>query len=146
MKRKTFIKSCCLACISGSFATALLESCTSQNMLSGKLTASGIAFPENAFLIKKKNTKSYKKYVVVTHEDLAFPVCVFRDGEHAYTALLMKCTHQGAELQPFGDVLQCPAHGSEFDREGHVISGPAVTPLRSFPVTVDNGTVNISLQ
>ena len=30
----------------------------------------------------------------------------------------MKCTHQGAELQASGDVLQCPAHGSEFNNQG----------------------------
>ena len=49
----------------------------------------------------------------------------------------MQCTHQGAELQASGDMLQCPAHGSEFNNKGTVTNGPADTDLRTFPVTVN---------
>jgi Rieske Fe-S protein len=57
----------------------------------------------------------------------------------------MQCTHQGAELQAFGDKLQCPAHGSEFSNRGQVESGPATAPLRTFPVSADNNELKISL-
>ena len=58
----------------------------------------------------------------------------------------MQCTHQGAELQVFGDKLQCPAHGSEFTNKGIVQSGPAETKLRSFPVIIEANQLKISLK
>jgi len=89
---------------------------------------------------------SFRKYVVVQHEKLKYPVCVYRFSETAYTALLMRCTHQGAELQVFGARLQCPAHGSEFNNKGVVQTGPADTNLRTFPVTLFNNQLLISLK
>lgn len=41
--------------------------------------------------------------------------------ENKYHALWTGCTHQGTELQVFGDRLQCPAHGSEFANTGAVL-------------------------
>ncbi len=58
----------------------------------------------------------------------------------------MKCTHQGTELQVFGDKLQCPAHGSAFNYRGKVENGPANTSLRTFPVTIHNNELKISLK
>lgn len=58
----------------------------------------------------------------------------------------MQCTHQGAELQVFGDKLQCPAHGSEFSNKGSLENGPADRNLRNFPIIIDNGTLKISLK
>jgi len=58
----------------------------------------------------------------------------------------MRCTHQGAELQASGDVLQCAAHGSEFNNRGMVRNGPAISNLRTFPVTVSQDQVFIDLR
>jgi len=99
--------------------------------------------PVSAFLTKQK---SFHKYVVVQNEKLKFPICVYRFNEKEYTALLMRCTHQGAELQVFGDRLECPAHGSEFNNKGVVQNGPADTNLRNFPVTIQNGQIRVSLK
>ena len=58
----------------------------------------------------------------------------------------MRCTHQGTELQVFGDKLQCPAHGSEFNNLGQVGNGPADTALRTFLVTITDRQLKISLK
>ena len=58
----------------------------------------------------------------------------------------MACTHQRAELQVYGDKLQCAAHGSEFSNRGLVESGPATADLRKFPVTIENSVLKISLK
>jgi Rieske Fe-S protein len=58
----------------------------------------------------------------------------------------MQCTHQGTELQASGDVLQCPAHGSEFNNKGQVTNGPADNGLRTFPITVTNTELLIDLR
>ncbi|HAL53830.1 MULTISPECIES: Rieske (2Fe-2S) protein [Sphingobacterium] len=145
MDRKEFIKQCGYACISSSLAILLLEGCASSKIVSGVIVDSDIVVPIAAFL-SGKGEEYYRKYIVVDHTLLKYPICVFRYGENDYSALLMQCTHQGAELQVFGDRLQCPAHGSEFDNKGKVKNGPADTHLRTFPITIFNNQIKISLR
>lgn len=142
MKRKEFLKTCGFACLGGAAMTSLLEGCSSGKSISGTIDHSDLVIPVTAFSHKD----GYRKYVVVEHEKLKYPVCVYRFSETEYTALLMRCTHQGAELQVFGARLQCPAHGSEFTNKGVVKTGPADTNLRSFPVTMLNNQLYISLK
>ena len=104
---------------------------------------SNLTVPVSTF---QQDKDSFRKYIVVSHPELKFPICVYRFSDTEYTALLMKCTHQGAELQVFGDRLECPAHGSQFSDTGQVKNGPADTNLRSFPVTVNNDQLFISLK
>ncbi len=143
MERKEFIKTCGFACLGGLFATSLLEGCGSSKMIAGTINHSDLVVPVTVFAQGKD---SFKKYVVVQHESLKYPVCVYRASKTEYTALLMRCTHQGAELQVFGDRLECPAHGSQFSNTGKVQNGPADTNLRSFPVRVDDNQIYISLK
>ena len=58
----------------------------------------------------------------------------------------MQCAHQGAELQASGDVLTCPAHGSEFNNKGVVTNGPASRNLRTFPVTITDNVLFIDMR
>lgn len=141
MERKEFIKTCGFACLGGLFIGSVLEGCSGGRMITAELTHSGLVIPESAF----GQPGALKKYVVVQNPQLKYPVCLYRDGNNGYTALLMRCTHQGAELQVFGDKLECPAHGSVFSHAGAVENGPADTPLRKFPVTVQNNQIFISL-
>ena len=123
--------------------TALLESCSGNKMIIGTIDNSDMVIPVSSFLFHKDG---FRKYVVVQHEKLKYPICVYRFNETSYTALLMRCTHQGAELQVFGDRLQCPAHGSEFNNKGVVQNGPADTNLRTFPIALHNDQLYISLK
>ncbi|WP_462254664.1 Rieske (2Fe-2S) protein [Ferruginibacter sp.] len=143
MDRKDFIKSCGFACIGGG---AFLQSCNSTKLLSGKIAGDDIIIPVTDFETKNGNNIYFKKYIVVQNEILQYPICVYRKNENEYTALWMRCTHQGTELQVFGDKLQCPAHGSEFDNIGGVQNGPADAKLRTFPVTIENNQLKISLK
>ena len=87
----------------------------------------------------------FLKYVIVHNDQLEYPICVYRFSENEYKALLMRCTHQGTELQVFGDRLQCPAHGSEFSNKGAVQNGPADTPLRTFNISIAAEAIKIKL-
>jgi Rieske Fe-S protein len=98
------------------------------------------------FIIKKKKETTYKKYIIVQNELLKSPICVYRFNATDYSAMLLVCTHQGAELQVFGDKIQCPAHGSEFSNRGVLESGPANTDLRKFPIVIENNILKISLK
>lgn len=143
MNRKIFIKNCGFACM-GSAAMLLLPGCSSASkIVSGKIIADDLVVDVADFKTAKGN---YKNYLVVEHDMLRYPVCVYRFDENNYSALFMRCTHQGAELQVFGDKLQCPAHGSEFSNRGAMQNGPANTNLRTFPVTIEKNQLKISLK
>jgi Rieske Fe-S protein len=143
MERKDFLKTCGLACLSGGLLVSLAEGCGSTKIISGTIADTDLFVPASCFLLKGNK---YRKYVVVQHDKLQYPICLYRFNEQQYSALLMRCTHQGTELQVFGDKLQCPAHGSEFNNKGAVQNGPADTNLRSFPVTIQKDQINISLK
>ena len=140
------MKNCGLACIGGSAMGALLQSCALSKTLSGNISNSDLLVPLADFETKAGNEIHYKKYLVVNNDQLKFPICIYRLDTQNFSALWLQCSHQGAELQVFGDKLQCPAHGSEFNNKGTVTGGPADRSLRSFPVTIDNKQLKISLK
>ena len=146
MDRKDFIKTCGFACVGGAGMAALLQSCSATKILSGKIIADELMVPISDFETTNGNNTYYKKYIVVQNDILQYPICIYRFNEKDYTALWMRCTHQGTELQVFGDKLQCPAHGSEFDKTGNIQNGPADTKLRTFPVIVEKDKLKISLK
>ena len=67
-------------------------------------------------------------------------VAMGRDAMGVY-ALTLVCTHQGCTAAPAGNTgarqINCPCHGSQFDRNGAVINGPAARPLVHYAVTID---------
>ncbi|MEO5684658.1 MAG: Rieske (2Fe-2S) protein [Chitinophagaceae bacterium] len=146
MDRKNFIKKCGFACAGAAGITALLQSCATAKILNGKIVGDDLVVPVSDFYGKNEKDNHIKKYLIVQHDLLQYPICVYRVNEHEYTALWMRCTHQGMELQVFGDKLQCPAHGSEFSSKGTVQNGPADAGLRTFPVIIVNNQLNISLK
>jgi len=145
MKRREFIATGCVGCLSGGLILSLLESCSPTKMITAPIIDSDMVVPLTAFRNKKAN-KGFKRYLVLQNDILQYPICVYRNNDGKYEALLMKCTHQGTELQVFGDKLQCPAHGSEFNSHGKVENGPANASLRTFPVTITNDQLLISLK
>ena len=144
MDRKDFFKSVCgFACIGSALS---FQSCTTTKIMNGNIIGDDCIIPLSDFETNTGTERKFKKYIVVTNQILQYPICVYRHSEQEYTALWMRCTHQGTELQVFGDTLQCPAHGSEFNNKGSVQNGPADNKLRSFPVLIENGRLKISLK
>jgi len=142
MQRRVFIRECGMGCLGVLASGLVLQSCAGTRYITGIIEGSYLNIPEDDFL---KEDNSYLQHVVVQNEVLQYPIVVFRFDTNEYRAFLMKCTHQGTELQVFGDRLQCPAHGSEFTNNGNVQNGPADTSLRSFPVIKESKTIKIDL-
>lgn len=130
-----------MLCLSGGILTTL--GCTSTKIVDATLSSNELIVPISAF---RSGETSWKKHIIADNPKLKYPLCIFRFTENDYSAVLMRCTHQGTELQVFGDKLQCPAHGSEFSNRGNVLSGPADTNLRSFSVSVIQDQVHILLK
>jgi 3-phenylpropionate/trans-cinnamate dioxygenase ferredoxin subunit len=57
------------------------------------------------------------------------------------------CTHDGGPLDQgelIGFEIECPRHGARFDiRTGRVRRLPAIIPIKTYPVTVEDGAVMV---
>jgi Rieske Fe-S protein len=84
----------------------------------------------------------YLKLRPTGSEDLIY-VLAGANGE--YAAVSSVCTHLQCTVNIEGTELRCPCHGSTFDRSGAVVQGPAMRPLRRFPVTVSDGALVIAI-
>ncbi len=145
MDRRGFLMSCGYVCIGGAAMAALLQSCADGRFITGELIDSDVYVNIADFQISKKGQITRRKNLIIQNEKLKYPIALFRFSESEYSALLMQCTHQGAELQVFGDKLVCAAHGSEFSNKGMVEQGPAETILRTFPVNIESNKLRITL-
>jgi len=65
-------------------------------------------------------------------------------GRNGFTALDLRCTHQGSIVEQDGDMWSCPNHGAAFSINGDVKIGPATTPLRKLRVAATVKKVVIS--
>jgi len=124
----------------------VLSSCQSTHYVNGTIEQNGISLLKSEFMFAKNNQQVVREYVIVRHDAMQFPIYVYRFSDTDYTALLMKCTHQGNELQASGDHLHCSAHGSEFNNRGSVAQGPAEKNLRTFNVSVQPDKIFIDLR
>ena len=65
------------------------------------------------------------------------------DGE--FYAIGDVCTHEETSLADgdvFGDVVECPLHGAEFDiKSGKALSLPAVLPVPTYTVRVEGDDI-----
>ena len=146
MDRKDFIKQCGFACLGIAGVSLLAQSCAGSRQINAALKDNQLQLDLSSFAGTKKNgEQQYKRYVVVYNDQLNYPIVVYRNNENDYTALLLRCSHQYNELNVNGELLTCPAHGSEFDSRGNVVNGPADSGLRSFPVIKDNQNLFIQL-
>ena len=84
--------------------------------------------------------------VLLQRPGMEHPVFVRATEQGAYTALLVRCTHQGCQPDPVGDRFICPCHGSEFDMEGEVLLGPAERSLPRYRVVREGEDLVVTLQ
>lgn len=76
-------------------------------------------------------------------------IALFRIGDDVY-AIGDRCSHAEASLsegEVFDDAVECPRHGSEFDlHTGAPSSLPATSPVPTYDVAVEDGTVYLTLE
>jgi len=71
------------------------------------------------------------------------PLAIGRDSGGVY-AMTLICTHAGCEASVDGQEVVCPCHGSVYDANGNVLSGPAPSPLEHYAVSED-GSGNLTI-
>lgn len=65
-------------------------------------------------------------------------------GRNGFTALDLRCTHQGTIVKQDGQMWSCDNHGAAFALNGEVKIGPAELPLRKLRVAATAKKVVIS--
>jgi len=135
--RRNFIKT--LSCVSCLGLATVATMCKSFYYAPHTLNKN-----EKNIIISKTEFDTHS-YIIVKNNELPADIYVCKLADNQYSALLMKCSHKGCDLNPVGDTLHCPCHGSDFTNRGEVLSPPADMPLHSFKVTTDNQQLIIHL-
>jgi nitrite reductase/ring-hydroxylating ferredoxin subunit len=69
-----------------------------------------------------------------------------RTGTNTFDAFSMRCTHAGCTTTIVtNSTFDCPCHGSTFDNNGLVTSGPANKDLPKLTATYNPGTDTLSI-
>jgi cytochrome b6-f complex iron-sulfur subunit len=61
-------------------------------------------------------------------------------------AISLRCTHRGCTVEPEGEELECPCHGSRYTMEGKLLGGPAPRDLETYPVRQEDGALYIRVR
>ncbi|MBI4511403.1 MAG: Rieske (2Fe-2S) protein [Deltaproteobacteria bacterium] len=85
------------------------------------------------------------KWTLGTLERFAPGVAVFFEKARVFVtrerrgvrAMSAVCTHLGCTVRREGQGFLCPCHGSRYDEEGHVVSGPAPKSLAYYHLEQD---------
>lgn len=145
MERRKFIKSCCYSAAGIAFTTSLLQSCGSIYYASSTREKQKVTVAKSEFIQVKKSKQVPRKFVLLAVDGIGFPICLYKTTKNDYTASLLKCTHNGCELNVGGGIYTCPCHGSEFSTTGKVLEGPADRDLKTFKIDTDHENIYIYL-
>lgn len=84
------------------------------------------------------------KYVEV--DDMRLAIC---NVDGTFYCIEDVCTHDGGSLDQgclLGDIIECPRHGGRFNvASGRAVRMPAVAPVETFDVKVEDDEIMISL-
>jgi Rieske Fe-S protein len=72
-------------------------------------------------------------------------VIVIRVSSSNFIALNITCTHKHCAVDYDGESFTCPCHGSEYSKYGKVTHGPATKNLKSYKVTYDSGSDELTI-
>ncbi len=144
MKRRKFIQACTFAGLGIPLAGVALTSCESLYYASFKRDVNKLIIPKSEFQFQKKEKTRNRSFVLLENSQ-DFPICVYKVDDDRFVASLMKCTHQGCELNVAGGTYNCPCHGSEFSMTGIVLEGPADENLKTFETQTNNENVYVAL-
>lgn len=84
-------------------------------------------------------------YALLENPQLPRAIYLHRLDDDSFAAVLTRCTHRGCQVEPAGDRLACPCHGSEYTFTGQVLHGPAEHALFRYRVTTDADHIYIEL-
>ena len=85
------------------------------------------------------------RFVLVDAPRFRLPLYVYRADDGSYSTVSTRCMHRGCQVEPGGDHLICPCHGSEYTNTGEILKGPTERPLERFPTSLEGDQVIVEL-
>lgn len=81
------------------------------------------------------------------HAMISGNVILIRSSNSKFTAINTVCTHKKCDVDYTGSGFECPCHGSTFNKNGKVLTGPATKNLRTYKATYNEaeGTVTVNM-
>jgi cytochrome b6-f complex iron-sulfur subunit len=75
------------------------------------------------------------------------PIIIAHVDDGTFAAVDALCTHMQCTVayNALNITFDCPCHESSYELDGRVIGGPALRPLRMFPVSSDGANLTIAL-
>lgn len=139
MDRREFVKQSCTVClaVSAGMAISTLSSCATLPVYKTGMANNKISVPVALF--------ANSNFQLIQPEKLFYNICLRKESDGTYTALLLRCTHADNQLTLTGNGYTCNLHGSKFDQEGHVINGPAERNLKKYPAQVISDQIIITI-
>lgn len=141
--RRGFIRKMGAMVVGGVSAAALLESCASAGLPAyrteprdGSIDLYLKWYPELS--------KTGGAIQLLVGGELKL-IYVIRTSFSQFAAISPICPHQGCTVGMVKNMFKCPCHGSTYDLDGSLITGPADKPLRSFRTQYQDTSVKIFL-
>jgi len=133
MLRREFIR--CLQAVAAAPTvgplSVLLGSCAPGGVILNVTAANGrVVIPESDLSTESLSTSYARVYI----DESRNPIYVFKDANGAMVALSGICSHRGCTVKKLRDGFECPCHGSEYDLDGKVRTGPALNPLKAYEI------------
>lgn len=141
MKRREFIRSSCVSCLTASALGLTLSQLTS---CAPALPTFKTSFKNN--LIKVPAGSFVESNLLIVRDmQVDFDILLVKKSETEYNAIYMKCSHQANAVTATRTGLYCSSHGSAFDLDGNVTREPATAPLQRFKTEVIEQDIVITL-
>lgn len=130
MERRDFLKGTCSFCLLAGvgWISGSLESCSNMPIYKASVDNNTINVPVSLF------TQADRQIIRPTKMD--YDIALQKEKDDAYAAILLCCTHADNQLSTMGNGFVCNLHGSQFNKEGQVLKGPAERPLKRYRTTV----------
>lgn len=141
MQRRQFIRSSCNFCLlagTGFLLTELAACSPAYQLIKAEVVNDEIQIPVDGFTLSSLQFVRPKGWL--------YDIAVQKTADNNYEALLLQCTHQNNQLSPNGHGYTCSLHGSQFDKDGKVVKGPAENPLKRYNTNIDKDKLVIHLK
>ena len=141
MNRRNFVKDGCQLCLLGTAALAL-NGLTACSPVMGKAVKADIVNNKLEIplaLFEQKSTR------IISPRKYAYDIAAHKNPDNSFTTLLLRCTHMDNQLTPSNNGFYCSLHGSNFDKEGNVVKGPAERKLRQLKTEIIQNNLIIYL-
>lgn len=150
-QRRKFLKDTGSLAVMSLLGIGFFTSCTSEedavpaNTNGAASSGSGVSVNGNVIsidLAQATGLASTGGWLLITQAQLL----VVNLGGNNFNALTSICTHTGCDRNwSFASsIFTCSCHGSRFNTDGTVVTGPANSPLRTFPLTRDGNILTIN--